>query len=259
MRYRICRFSIKYVTSLFLIFGLTFSMYAQKRSQGQALKNESKKRTTVIIQDTIPLYNGTYVGVDIYGLGSKLLGGDFISSEVNVGVNLKNKFIPTFEFGMGGTDSWGDTGIHYKSKMAPYFRIGLDYNVMSKKKEKNSFLYVGMRYALSNFTYDIESMPITDPIWGDQIPNPGLTDDIWKGSVAYNHPGLKGSMQWVELVLGVKVKIYKNFNMGWTVRMKYKTASSVSEFGNPWYVPGYGEFKSNNIGLTYSLIYKLPF
>ena len=259
MRYRICRFSIKYVTSLFLIFCLSFSIHAQKRPQGPALKKDSKKKEAVITPDTIPLYNGTYVGVDIYGIGSKLLGGDFMSSEVNVGVNLKNRFIPTFEFGMGGTDTWSDTGLHYKSKTAPYFRIGLDYNTMSKKKEKNSFLYVGLRYAFSNFKYDVGSMSISDPTWGDQVDNPSMTDDIWGGSIPFNHPGLKGSMQWVEVLLGVKVKIYKNFNMGWTVRMKYKTASSVSEFGNPWYVPGYGKFKSSNIGLTYSLIYKLPF
>ena len=40
--------------------------------------------------------------------------------------------------------------------------------------------------------------------------------------------------------------------------MKYKTKASTGEYGDPWYVPGYGQFKSNNMGITYSLIYKLP-
>lgn len=97
-------------------------------------KRDQKKKEAVV--DTIPFYNGTYVGVDIYGIGSKMLGGDFMSSEVSIGVNLKNKFIPTIEFGMGGTDTWNETGIHYKSKTAPFFRIGVDYNTMAKKKEK---------------------------------------------------------------------------------------------------------------------------
>lgn len=99
--------------------------YTQKRSE--------EKEVTEI--DTIPFYNGTYVGVDLYGIGSKLLGGDFMSSEVSIAVNLKNKFIPTVEFGMGGTDTWSETGIHYKVA-APFFRIGVDYNTMAKKKEK---------------------------------------------------------------------------------------------------------------------------
>ena len=65
-------------------------------------------------------------------------------------------------------------------------------------------------------------------------------------------------MHWFELVAGVKVNIYRNFNMGWTIRMKYKISASVNEYADPWYVPGFGKYKSSNIGITYSLIYKLP-
>ena len=159
---------------------------------------------------------------------------------------------------MGGTDTWSETGIHYKSKAAPFFRIGVDYNTMAKKKEKNSYLYAGLRYAFSSFKYDVSTLPANDPIWGDVIGNPNLEDDYWGGSVPFSHLGMKGSVQWLEIVLGVKVRIYKNFNMGWSVRMKYKTKASIGEYGAPWYVPGYGKYKSNNMGITYSLIYKLP-
>ena len=65
-------------------------------------------------------------------------------------------------------------------------------------------------------------------------------------------------MQCFEFVVGVKLRIYKNLILGWSVRMKYKTNASTNEYANPWYVPGYGKFKSNNMGITYSLIYKLP-
>ena len=47
--------------------------------------------------------------------------------------------------------------------------------------------------------------------------------------------------------------------MGWTLRFKFKTSASINEHGNPWYVPGFGEYDSSNIGITYTLIYKLPF
>ena len=33
----------------------------------------------------------------------------------------------------------------------------------------------------------------------------------------------------------------------------------ISEYGNPWMVPGFGKYNSNNMGVTYSLIYKLPY
>ena len=180
---------MKRLISLLLLFCIGLPLLAQQQRPAQTPKRDQKKKEVAEI-DTIPLYNGTYVGVDLYGVGSKLLGGDFMSSEVSVAVNLKNKFIPTIEFGMGGTDTWSETGIHYKSKMAPFFRIGVDYNTMAKKKEKNSYLYAGLRYAFSSFKYDVSTMPADDPIWGDVIGNPSLEDGYWGGSVPFSHLGM---------------------------------------------------------------------
>ena len=267
MKLRICKYSSDIATaflrlsSVWWFLCLALPAMPQQPSRvpvkaSQAQKQEEKELSEA---DTIPFYNGTYIGVDLYGVGSKLLGGDFLSSEISVGVNLKNLFIPTVEFGMGTTDTWSETGIHYKSKLAPYFRIGVDYNTMSKKKEKKSFLYVGLRYAFTSFKYDVLTMPVGDDIWGDCIGNPSLEDDVWGGTLPYSYQGMKGSMQWFEFVLGVNVQIYKNFSMGWSVRMKYKTTASMDEHGSIWYVPGYGKYKSNSMGITYSLIYKLPY
>lgn len=41
------------------------------------------------------------------------------------------------------------------------------------------------------------------------MANPGLIDGIWGGSVPYHYNGLKSNMQWLELVAGVNVQIYK--------------------------------------------------
>ena len=266
MELKICKYSIdtaiglRLLISVLLLAGIGKPLWAQQPQQRpmKASEKEKQEEQKKIEADTIPLYNGTYVGVDLYGIGSKLLGGDFLSSEVSVSVNLKNLLIPTVEFGMGSTDTWSETGIHYKNKPSPFFRIGVDYNTMAKKKEKNSYMYVGVRYAFSKFKYDVATLPAYDGIWGDDIGNPSLQDDLWGGSVAFDHPGMKGSMQWLEFVLGVKVRIYKSLNMGWAVRMKYRTASTTGKYGDPWYVPGYGKFKPNNMGITYSIIYKLP-
>lgn len=263
MRYKTYSYFINTAISLLLLFCIGFPAQAQQvqqRHQASAAEREQKKKKKEkeAVPDTIPFYNGTYIGVDVYGVGGKLLGSDIMSSEVGVKVNLKNKFIPTFEFGMGAADTWSETGVHYKSKAAPFFRIGVDYNTMAKKKEKNSFLYVGLRYGFTSFKYSVYNKPVDDPIWGDEIGSASIKDDVWKETLPFNHPGMKCNMQWFELVLGVNVKIYKSFYMGWAIRMKYKTSASIDEYANPWYIPGYGKFKSNNMGMTYSLIYKLP-
>lgn len=265
MSYRILRYFINSAIglsiSLILLFGVIPTVQAQQsqsRPQYTPKRDQKKNKKEEAKVDTIPLFNGAYVGVDVFGIGSNLFGSDDLSVEVNLVANLKNKFLPTLELGYGSTDAWNETGIHYQCA-APYFRIGVDYNTMAKKKEKNSYLYVGLRYGFTSFKYDVNSLPAEDPIYGGSIGNPSLTDPIWGGAtLPFDHPGMKCTMQWFELVAGVKVNIYKNFSMGWAVRMKYKISASMGEYGNPWYVPGFGKFKSSNIGATYSLIYKLP-
>ena len=93
MEQKISKYSTATIVSLLcLIFSLPLQAQQQRPGARPAVKQKAKEE---IKADTIPFYNGTYVGVDLFGLGSKLLGGDFLSSEVNVRVNLKKKFIPT--------------------------------------------------------------------------------------------------------------------------------------------------------------------
>jgi hypothetical protein len=216
------------------------------------------KPTVLAPTDSIyPLYNGVDIGVDLWGVGGSLLGSDFLSSEVVLDVNLKNRFFPVLELGYGRTDTWNDNGTHYRSA-APYVRVGMDYNVFFKKKARN-YLFVGLRYAVSSFTYDVTTLAIDDPVYGGGIGNPNQTDDVWGGSIPFDHPGLKGSMQWMEIVLGLRAHIWRSWHMGWALRMRYRTTASASEFGNPWYVPGFGKYASSTLGVTYTITYKLPF
>ena len=261
MAQKTSNYSIATAISLLLLFCLAMPTVAQQQQQGylpHVPKRDQKKNEVKEPKEEIPLYYGTFEGIDIFGLGAKIFGDDFLYSEVNVAVNLKNRFIPTVEAGFGTTDTWNESGINYKST-APFFKIGMDYNTMTNKKDKTSFLYVGARYAVSHMKYDIYSLPMQDPIYGGELANPGLEDYIWGSSVAYDHPGQKATVQWFELVVGVKVGIFRNFYMGWSARMKWKLAASLSEYGNPWMVPGFGKYKNSNLGLTYSLMYKIPY
>ena len=101
------------------------------------------------------------------GAGGYLLGGDILSSEIIVQTNLKNRFLPVVEIGYGKTDVINDANdMHYKTS-APYFRIGMDYNVFYQKPYLPGYLYVGLRYGMSSFTYDASGPDMTDPNYGD--------------------------------------------------------------------------------------------
>jgi hypothetical protein len=246
---KISRYTIATVISLLTLCPASEAS-AQQRYANPTPKRDQVKQPKQVAEEA-PLFNGMYLGVDIFGIGNKLLGGDMMSSDVSLTVNLKNKFLPTIEAGMGKTDATSDEGINFKST-SPYFKIGADYNFMAKKVQKNGYLYGGLRYCFSPVKFDVATVTAD----GDTPP---LQDYVWGSTeVPYNHPGQKVNMQWLEFVLGVRVKIVSNFMMGWSVRMKYRTSASDNEYGVPYMVPGFGKYGSNTLGVTYNLIYRIP-
>lgn len=206
----------------------------------------AQEKKTTIEEEKVPFYQGTTIGVDIFGLGSKIFGGDITSTEISVEVNLKNRYVPVAEIGYGTTDTTDDgTNIHYKAS-APYFRIGMNYNFFFKKPYLPGFLYGGIRYGFTSFSYDVDAPTMKDPTWGfSEIP--------------FSYDGIKTTVTWAELLAGIKVNVYKNFYMGWSLRYRIRMNIKKAEHTEPWYIPGFGKNNSTNLGVTYSLIYKLPF
>ena len=250
---RICNYFISLLCALLLGSASALAQYSGTRDTRPVATKKEKKPAEI----EYPWFNGVSVGLDLYGLGAGLFGSDFLSSEVVVDVDLKHRFFPTVELGYGTTDSWSDNGIHYKSG-APYFRVGVDYNALYKKKHGQMIL-VGLRYGYSSFSYDVKTLPFSDPVYGGNLDNPLLTDGIWGGSVPYDYSGQKGTMQWLELCAGIRAHVWKPIWMGLGLRFRLKVAESKSLHGDPWYVPGFGKYGGNTLGVQYTLIYKLPF
>lgn len=219
------------------------------------ISEEAKRKMRKLAADTIPFFNGVYLGLDIVGMASSLFGSDTKSVEVQADVNLKNRFFPVLEIGYSQTEAESDYGTYYKTQ-APYFRLGLNYK-MKYRNTSESHLFLGVRYAFSFFTYDVESIELSDPIWGGST-NPNLEDDIWGGSVAFRLKGESSSAHWMEFLGGIRVQVWKQFLIGWTIRYKQRFSLGKGEFSEPAFIPGFGESKKNQFGVTYSLIYKLP-
>ena len=193
-----------------------------------------------------PLFQGIMVGVDVYGFLNQALGSDIRSTEASIEANLQNRFFPVVEFGYGSIDTTDDeTDIHYQTS-APFFRLGVNYNVFYKKPELPGCLTVGLRYGFSSFKYDVQAPDLTDPNWGHtQVP------------VSYT--GVKSNVGWLEAVVGLRANVYKDFHLGLNLRYRSRLNMSQNEHSEQYYIPGYGRGKSTSIGITYSIIYKLPF
>ena len=216
---------------------------SSQSGQGNEQPVERKKEPRI----WFPWMNGIYAGVDAFGAVNHLLGSDFLSAEGFAGVNLKNRYFPTIEAGFGRMDATGDLGIHYKTS-APYVRVGADYNFLYNKQHGHMVL-AGFRLAATNFTYDINQ---TD----QEVPTT-LTDGYWGDQIDFVHPGMDGSMKWLEINFGLRTRISKRIDMGWTIRYKRRLSAQAGEYGDPFYVPGFGKYGSTTIGLTYNLIFKI--
>ena len=160
-------------------------------------------------------------------------------------VNLKNRFFPVAEMGFGSIDTTDDeTDIHYKAS-APYFRLGMDYNVFYQKPYLPGYFTVGLRYGFTSFEYDVVAPPLTDPNWGHT-------------SVPVSYQGVKTNVGWGELAIGLKANVFKGFYMGFGVRYRARLSMKKHDNSEPYYTPGFGKGKTN-LGVMYNLIYKLPF
>lgn len=206
-------------------------------AMAQGKKNSRKGRAATEAADTVPLFRGFAVAVDLVG-PAQLMLSDYGQYEASLRINLKDKYFPVFELGYGKADHLNDiTDVSYKTS-APYGRAGIDFNVL-KNKHDDYRLYAGVRLAMTSFKFDLSKPPLTDPVWGEEVP--------------YSASDVKCSYTWFEALIGVDAKIWGPVHLGWSVRYRSRVSYDVGDYGNCWYVPGFGKSGSTRLGGTVNL------
>ena len=219
---------------------------AQEQQTQPLMPGETPKPTKYVAveeqKEHLVFFQGFTLSVDGYGPIAMMVS-DYGTIEGALRLNLNNTFFPIIEAGVGKCSKEDfNTKVSYKTS-APFGRLGIDFNML-KDKFQNNRLYVGARYGISIFQYDVAGPAQTDPIWG--------------GSQPFSVKSLDCTSHWAELVFGVEVKIFKNFHMGWAVRYKHEIASTKNDYAKPNCIPGYGYTTDKTCwGGTYSLIFDL--
>jgi hypothetical protein len=103
-----------------------------------------------------------------------------------------------------------------------------------------------LRYGFSSFEYDVQAPTLVDPNWNHT-------------QVSVDYTGVKSKVGWLEAVVGLKANVYQNFYLGLNVRYRSRLSMTKNENSEPYYIPGYGRGKSSSFGITYNIIYQLPF
>lgn len=196
-----------------------------------------------ISEKDIPLLSGYGIYTDACGLGMAMFG-NWGQYEAGAHVGIKRKYFPAIEVGVGSSNHTDSrSSLHYNVH-APYFRIGLDYNLNKKLTSPNRY-FIGLRYGFSAFNYDLSG--------------PSIPDDYWGGEYTFDLKSVKGNAHWGELLFGIQTKIWKFINLGWTVRYRARLYEKQGEPGHAYYVPGYGKNgeSSGTFGGTFNVVFEL--
>lgn len=179
-------------------------------------------------------------GLDVLGLARTSLSTGFTRIEAQGDIDI-DKYFFVLDLGHEAT-SISNSDFSY-SNSGNYFRAGIQANIMPYNPNRD-FLFVGLRYARSQFSDEIVFQNEFDK-WGEKI-------------FSYKNNGL--TAHWWEVTLGMKVKVLERLYFGYTIR--YKLAKNISGFGEliPRNLPGFGRAdKSSSAGFSYYILYHLPF
>ena len=190
-----------------------------------------------------PLLNSVTVGVDLWSPLMRAFGTSYGLIGFSGQLNMHNRYLPTVEVGLGKADyDPENNNYRYKSSMAPYFKIGADYNFLYNSNP-DYLLYGGFRLGFTSFNYDITDISISEGYW-----TPEHTMTI---------PSQHANATYVEFLIGIRVMLFKNISLGWSVRLHNLMHSTTGEYGNAWYIPGMGT-RGSKIGATLTLSYTIP-
>lgn len=190
--------------------------------------------------DTIQTFRGIAVSYDIAGTVMRMVG-DYGQFEAALRVNIKDRYFPTIELGLGDAKHSAELARDIEAKVSsPYGRIGCDFN-MSKNKHDIYRVFVGARYAFTSFKTEANAN-VTDPYWGSTLPYSIKTKSCF--------------FHWAEFLFAVDAQIWGPIRLGWSFRYRAKLGQSDIGDNNLWYIPGYGK-DGNRLGGTFNITVEL--
>lgn len=191
-----------------------------------------------------PLLYTMSAGINLWDPVMRLFGQHYGGADAFVNVNLHNRYIPTFEFGMGAAkNSPADNNYTYRSPLAPYFKIGADYNFLYNSNPAYQF-FAGLRYGFSPFRFSVEDVTLSGDYWGEDT--------------RFNIPSVSVTAGWFEVVVGLRVQLWGPISAGWSFKYHQLLHQSHPATGDAWYIPGYGTSGSAISG-AFNIVYTIPF
>lgn len=201
--------------------------------------------------DSIPLKTDRYgirVGVDLYKLTRALYDKNYKGIELVGDYRLTKKYFLAAELG-NENKTTDDDRVNFTTK-GSYLKAGFDYNAYQNWLDMENIISIGLRYGFSTFNQELNSYRIynSNPYFGE-------TPVIASGK---KFDGLSAS--WIEVVVGVKAKIFDNVFMGFSLRLNRLVTNKQPENFSNLYIPGFNRTYDGDfgVGFNYTVTYFVP-
>jgi hypothetical protein len=223
----------KYYFSIFLIF-CGFVAFSQV--------NDS-----VVIPPKIERY-GLRIGADLSKIARTIYDSHYQGLELVGDFRLNKKYFLAAELG-NENKTTDDDQINFTTK-GSYFKVGFDYNAHENWLDLENIISVGLRYGLSSFSQEVNSYEIynSNPYFGE-IPDE-------QSGQQYNAL----SAQWIEVVAGVKTRVFDNFFVGFSLRANRLVSNQKPGGFDNLYIPGFNRTYDGDfgVGFNYTVTYFIP-
>jgi hypothetical protein len=200
--------------------------------------------STATAQEAGMRMRGIRIGYDLASLSLLYFDPDRMVYSFSFDYEAMQDIYPVLEFGFQNV---GIEKENYNYRSNGFFgRAGVDVNLL-KYEQTNVYemFYAGLRYGVSFFKH--------------QADNITVPDDYFEGVNGAQIPDNRLNAHWISLVAGVKVELFTNFFMGWSVFGNIKLAQTKDPHMSPYHVPGFGKGdKRAGVVINYTVAYRLP-
>jgi len=205
---------------------------------------------SLVIKDKLLTMNKLSLGVDLFKPIKSSSNGDNLNYEIVGDLQLTENLYLAGEYGIVDRII-EDENINFNS-YGSFLRIGFNYNMFENWVGMDNSIYLGLRYATSNFSNKIINYTVRnqDSYFSNLVENDFQTIE---------YSGLSGN--WIEIVAGLKVETFKNVYLGFSLRLNKLLSDSEPDNFDTLFIPGFNKVTDENTfgsGFNYTLTYSIP-
>lgn len=209
------------------------------------------QETTETKKDSIPVKKERYglrLGVDLFKLTRSFYETDYRGLELVGDYRLTRRHYLAAE--IGNEDKTVDDDQVNFTTQGTYIKVGFDYNSYENWLDMENIISVGLRYGASSFSQTRNSYQVYNPdhYFGD---SPVIIDGT-------KFSGL--SAQWIEVVAGMKAKVFDNIFVGFSLRLNRLISQKRPDNFDNLYIPGFNRTYNGDfgVGFNYTVSYFIP-